>query len=227
MKPGKSYIIFCQSCQKHNYKREWVRKSWKPLFEKRGIPVFFSVGGFYENIIRNDELNLRAPDSYDYLFEKTKEACKVLLDREWDYLIKTDDDVVFDVDQTMKILEEYQEVDFCFSQYCGAFCIIKREYVQSIVSDLSRPTRWTNYEEWEGLMRHVPRERRSTILPDDMWYKNFLCSLPNIKKEEIPHTLFIDRKELHKTDYTFNYFGIHNFREEKDFMHHFKRMNSL
>lgn len=221
-------IVFVQSCQANADKREWIRKTWKPMFEQRGASVFFSVGGYEETHIHEDEIRLKVEDTYEHLFEKTMSMLNELVKFEWDFLLKTDDDVVFNVNKTILVCNKVKQMDFVGSSYVGAFSMYSKKSALHIVDELIRDEHWMNDDTWEGLERHVEKSKWKYTLPDDIFIKQFLMRSNDLKlMEYIPKYKgkFEDKNKIEITEVS-KYVGLHNFREWDDFKNYFEMMNN-
>lgn len=221
----KKAIVLVMNCKKNIVKKKRIYQTWKPLFEKNGIRVFFVEGNNNgDDRIENDTILLNTSDGYENIIIKLQKAFQILLkDKEWDYIIKTDDDIVLSLKYVLNKLNslQYETPDVIGSIWDGYHMtgrgyFINRRAVE-FITKLQIPKKWNNDALWSGLYEHLKnQEIRKQTIPDDYYYseqirKSKLFKINNICKTVFFHQEYIKEKPE-------NPFVVHNLKTLQEFI---------
>lgn len=90
------------------------------------MPYRYFVGDGVKSI-RGDVVGLKCPDNYESLHYKVYESIKwVDSNTEYDYILKTDDDIIFNRSNIEKIYKKIIESE---CDYCGNFTLVQNGYM--------------------------------------------------------------------------------------------------
>lgn len=226
-------ITYVQSCQNYRNKQDWIRSTWKKNFEERDVQVYFSEGGHSKNKINGDLIELDIDDGYKLLYNKSRESFRKLLELEWDHVIKTDDDCVFNVSKVLGFSRRLTNYDYVTTEYPGGFSIFSRRSISMIVENLEYDDNWSNKrdgvtETWEGLWRYIKEDERDSVIPEDIFIQKYLMKHGDLKIKMRPKPTGYEFEDffIHDPNHIERYFGLHNLRTEDEFFRTFHNLNS-
>lgn len=131
-----NFIIASLSCQKNRNKIKTQENTWMKDIPKN-IKHFIVEGNHSKTELNGNILEIGLVDDYDKVVYKMYESYKFMLNYDWDYLIKIDDDVYLDV---YKLLEyEFpKNYDGCAILYdkvhvSGPFFMVTRKAIELAV----------------------------------------------------------------------------------------------
>ena len=108
------------TCQAHKDRIEFMEEAWIPRDMPRDSKMYYVYGNAKEAYEDGRNLFLPCHESYEYLLDKTYHTLKYILEMDFDYFIKLDNDIHIpsfsDITQTLNSLRK-NKIDFATTYF--------------------------------------------------------------------------------------------------------------